>query len=62
MEALAKAQPWVAFWVVIGLLVWVSYLQYMAGHDTFLFEHKTDEEKRLREAVLRKAEREAEQD
>lgn len=56
MEYLAEALPWLAFWAVVALFVWVSHIQYMAGHDTGLFEHKTPEEKRIREAVIRQLE------
>lgn len=59
MEEIGKALPWVAFWCVVGLWVWVAHQQYLAGHSSALFEHKTPEEKRLREAAIRKAEREA---
>lgn len=59
MEAIGKALPWVAFWLVIGVLVWTQHLQYMAGHNTSLFSHKTPEEKRIREAVIKILENEA---
>ena len=61
MNAIGEALPWVAFWAVIGLLVWVSHVQYMAGHDSLLFAHKTPEELRIREAVVKKLERAASQ-
>ena len=57
MKEIGEALPWVAFWAVIGLCVWVSHLQFVAGYDNWLFEHKTPEEKRLREAAIRRAER-----
>lgn len=60
MAELAKALPWVAVWAVIGVLVWTNHQQYMAGHDTLFFGHKTPEERRIREAVIRKLELEAE--
>lgn len=31
----------------------------MAGHDTLFFEHKTPEEIRIREAIIKKLEKEA---
>jgi len=59
MKELAEALPWIAFWAVVGLFVWVSHQQYMAGHDTGLFDHKTPEEIRIREATVQKLEAEA---
>ncbi len=59
MKELGEALPWVAFWLVVAVCVYVSHVQYMAGHDTAFFFHKTPEEQRLREAAIRKAEKEA---
>lgn len=59
MVAIGEALPWVAFWGVVGLWLWISHKQYMAGHDTGLFGHKTDAEKRILEATVRLLEREA---
>lgn len=59
MKDLAKALPWVAFWFVFGLFISHEHDQYMAGHETTLYRHKTDEEKRIREAVIQKLEAEA---
>lgn len=56
MKELAEALPWVAMWAVLGLFVWCSHVQYMAGHETGLFEHKTPEEIRIREATIKKLE------
>lgn len=44
---------------MISLVIWVCHLQYLQGHDTFLFGHKTPEEKRIREATIKKLEAEA---
>lgn len=59
MSELAGALPWVSFWAVVGLFLWINHKQYMAGHETEIFRHKTPEELRLREAAVRKAELEA---
>jgi hypothetical protein len=59
MNEIGKAIPWVAFWLVVALYIWIEHKMYLAGHSTLLFEHKTPEEKRLREAAIRKAEIEA---
>lgn len=59
MKELAEALPWVAFWAVVGLFVWCSHKQYLARHDTEIFHHKTAEELRIREAVIKKLEAEA---
>jgi hypothetical protein len=58
MKEIGNALPWVAFWLVVALYIWVEYKLCAAGHSTLLFTHKTPEEKRLREAATRKAERE----
>jgi hypothetical protein len=62
MKALSEALPWVAFWIalafVLGLFIWVNHIQYMAGHETSLFGHKTPEEIRLREATVQLLEKE----
>ena len=56
MKEIAAALPWLAFWGVIALCVWVAHVQFMAGYDTWLFEHKTEAEQRLRAAAIRRAE------
>lgn len=43
------------FVVVLGV---DAYL-YQQGHDTFFFEHKTEDEKRIREAKIRLLEKHA---
>ena len=59
MKELAEAIPWLGFWAFMAVLVWVEHTQYMHGHDTLFFGHKTPEELRIREAVIRKLELEA---
>lgn len=59
MESIITGLAAVAFWVVVGLFVWLNHVQYMAGHDTAIFTHKTPEEIRIREAVIKKLEAEA---
>ena len=56
MKELAEALPWVAFWLVIGLFVWLDHKQFMAGYTAYIWEHTTPEEHRLREATIRAAE------
>lgn len=36
-----------------AVYVYVEHLQYVAGHNTVFFAHKTEEEKRLREAQIK---------
>lgn len=50
---------WFGFWIFIAVWVYVDHAMYLKGHDGWWFEHKTPEEKRLRDAVVRKAEIEA---
>ena len=59
MNEIGNALPWVAFWLVVAVYIYIEHKMYMAGHSTLFFEHKTPEEKRLREAIIRKAEIEA---
>lgn len=59
MKEIGQALPWVAFWLVVALFVYIEHKHYIAGHDTLLWEHKTEEEKRLQYAAVLKAEREA---
>lgn len=59
MVAIGEALPWVAFWAVVGLWLWIGHKQYMAGHNAGIFTHKTDAEKRILEAKVRLLEREA---
>ncbi len=44
---------WLGPSFLFGLLVWIAHLQYMAGHDTPFFSHKTPEEKRIQEAQIK---------
>jgi len=41
------------FWIFMAVLVFVSHKQYMAGHDTFFFTHKTETEKAIQERIKR---------
>lgn len=49
----------IGFWLWLCVMTIIAHKQYMAGHDTWLFGHKTDEEKRIRDAILAKMERSA---
>lgn len=42
-----------------AVYVYVEHLQYMAGHNTIFFAHKTEEEKRIREAQIKYQEAQA---
>jgi hypothetical protein len=59
MQALAEALPWVAFWAVVGLVIYLDHVQYMNGHTGLIYEHKTEAELRLQEAAVRLAELDA---
>ena len=59
MNSLAEALPWVAFWFAFSVLIYVGHNQYMAGHETLFFKHNTPEEIRIREAIIKKLEKEA---
>lgn len=59
MSEIGKALPWVAFWIFLAIYLWVDYRMYDKGHETLFFKHKTLEELRIREAVVRKLEKEA---
>lgn len=37
------------FWIFFSVFWACETLMYIKGHDTFLFTHKTPEEKRIRE-------------
>lgn len=50
---------YLAIAIVFSVLLWCDHKQYMAGHDAFFFEHKTDEEKRIRNAQIKILEKEA---
>jgi hypothetical protein len=58
MKELASALPYVAFWAFMAWFVYLEHQQYMAGHETWLWTHKTPEEKRLQQAAVMKAEAE----
>lgn len=49
----------IAFAIVFATMYVVDAWVYLRGHNTFFFVHKTEEEKRIREAVIQKLEREA---
>lgn len=50
---------WIGFCIVIAVFIYVNHLQYMEGHDTYIFSHKTTEEKRILEAQTRIIENQA---
>ena len=43
---------WLGFCIVIAVFLYVNHTQYMAGHDNYIFKHKTEDEKRIREAQI----------
>jgi hypothetical protein len=51
-----NALPSVVGWLVFALFLWTQHVQYLAGHETIFFVHKTPEEKRIREALVKKME------
>ncbi len=50
---------WFAFWIFMAVYAWASHTQYLAGHETMFWGHKTPEEIRIREATVKKLELEA---
>jgi hypothetical protein len=56
-----NALPWTAFWIFLAVWIYCSHTQYMAGHETTFFHHKTPEEIRIREAVIKRLEQGLEQ-
>lgn len=58
MNKFCDSLPSAIFWLAVCLFIWVQHTQYMAGHETILFVHKTPEEVRIREAQVRKVEAE----
>lgn len=46
--------------VFLIFVIWIAHKQYIKGHDTLFFEHKSPEEKRIREAQIKILEHEAE--
>lgn len=56
MNEFFKSLPWVIFWLVFAFALWIQHVQYMAGHETMFFVHKTPEEKRIREALIKQLE------
>ena len=49
----------IGFFAFFCTLLWASHKQYLLGHDNFFFRHRTDEEKRIREAQIRILEQQA---
>lgn len=43
---------WFGFWIFMSVFLVVSHRQYMKGHCNFLFEHKTDFEKDMRDLLI----------
>jgi len=39
------------FWIFISVVWYCDHKQYLAGHDTFFFTHKTDAEKKIRDNI-----------
>lgn len=61
MNKFSESLPSAIFWVAVCLFIWVEHTQYLAGHETTIFQHKTDTEKRILEAQVRNIEIEATQ-
>lgn len=59
MEVISNGLGWLGFFLVIAVFIYVNHKQYMAGHDNYIFEHKTEDEKRIREAQIRILEQQA---
>lgn len=53
---------WMAFWLFLAVDTWAEHTQYMAGHETLLFRHRTPEEIRIREATVERLEAQARKD
>lgn len=45
--------------IFLAIVFYIAHVQYMAGHDTWLFSHKTEQEKELQKAAIEKAKMEA---
>lgn len=48
---------WFGFWIFMAVFIFCEVKMYLAGHDTFFFEHKTDAEKKLQQKEIEKRER-----
>ena len=59
MEVNINGLGWLGFCLVIAAFIYVNHKQYMAGHNNYIFEHKTEDEKRIREAQIRILEQQA---
>lgn len=49
---------WFGLWIFISVTVASDAYLFTKGYDTFWYEHKSQAEKRLQEAVVQKAEQE----
>lgn len=58
-NAIAENLAWLGFWIFAAVFLYVEHTQYMNGHETTIYTHKTPEEKRIREAIVKKLENEA---
>lgn len=47
------------FWIFCAVYLYVDHIQYLKGHDTLFFSHKTPEEERIRGAQIKYMEAEA---
>lgn len=47
------------FWIFCAVYLYVDHIQYLKGHDTLFFSHKTPEEECIREAQIKYMEAEA---
>ena len=59
MEVNINGLGWLGFCIVIAVFIYVNHKQYMAGHNSHIFEHKSEDEKRIREAHIRILEQQA---
>ena len=51
---------WLGFWIFMAVVWACDAWVYSKGHNTLFFKHKTDEEIALRDAIIKKAQKESE--
>lgn len=51
MKEVGEGLPWLGFWLFMSVVWYCDYRMYMAGHDTFFFSHKTEQEKAIRDRI-----------
>ena len=50
---------WLGFWIFLSVLVYCDYTLFEKGYDTLLFTHKTQIEKEIQAAKLKKIKEES---